>query len=77
MDKLRVWSETYEHAEFGEIEVTWLVDAVGRRTTLIAMQPDLWVPADEVADCLRWARDLQCSDIDECDDAKTRSALVI
>ena len=55
------WSEVYEHDEFGEIEITWEGPESGVRSFLIAIQPDLWVPAEEVADCLRWARNVQGS----------------
>ena len=52
------WSEVYEHAEFGEIEIVWSGRAPSR-THLIAIQSDLWTPDEEVADCERWARNLQ------------------
>ena len=52
------WSETYEHAEFGEIKITWLGVAPSR-TRLLAIEPDLWTPAAEVAACIEWARNLQ------------------
>jgi len=53
-----MWSEIYEHERFGTIEVTWN-DQKPSRTHLIAIQADLWTPADEVAACVEWARNLQ------------------
>ncbi len=53
-----MWSEVYEHEEFGEIEVTWNDDPPAR-THLMAIQGDLWTPAEEVEDCVRWAQSLQ------------------
>ncbi len=53
-----IWSEVYEHAEFGEIEIHWEGPDPGLRSFLIAIQPDLWVPAEEVADCIKWARNI-------------------
>ena len=52
------WSEVYEHAEFGEITVSWL-GVASDRTHLIAIQSELWTPAEEVEDCVRWVRNLQ------------------
>ena len=49
------WKEIYEHDEFGMIEVSWH-GSCPDRARLIAIQPDLWTPADEVADCLKWAK---------------------
>ena len=48
------WSEFYEHEEFGEIQVIWH-GLCPDRSSLIAIQPDLWTPAAEVDDCLKWA----------------------
>ena len=53
-----MWSETYEHDEFGEIEVLWS-DSVNDRHHLIAICPMLWTPVEEVEACIRWARNLQ------------------
>ena len=63
-----IWSETYEHAEFGEIEVSWLGVAPDR-SHLIAMQADLWTPAEEVAACIEWARNVQDGYMTRGDDA--------
>ena len=52
------WYEVYEHDEFGEIAITWDGEQ-GRRTHLVAIQADLWTPAEEVEACVRWARNLQ------------------
>ena len=49
------WSEIYEHDEFGEIRVDWH-GSCPDRSSLIAIQPDIWTPASEVADCLAWAK---------------------
>ena len=48
------WVETYEHSEYGEIELTWAGSAPDRYR-LIALQADLWTPQSEVDDCLQWA----------------------
>ena len=50
-----MWVEVYEHDEFGEIELTWDGQQPSR-THLIALQADLWTPAEEVDDCLEWAK---------------------
>ena len=70
MERLRIWCETYEHEEFGEIALSWL-GAEGDRSSLIALQSDLWTPVEEVEDCLRWARSLQYSDRCEGGDGGT------
>ena len=49
------WCEIYEHSEFGEIRVDWHGE-VPDRSRLIAVQPDIFTPAAEVADCLEWIR---------------------
>ena len=49
----------YEHEDFGEIEVTWSGSRTGARSFLIAIQADLWTPAEEVLACVEWARNLQ------------------
>ena len=49
------WTEVYEHDRFGSIEVTWLDRD---RTHLIAIQSELWTPAEEIAACVEWARNL-------------------
>jgi len=67
---VKVWSEVYEHAEFGEIQVSWL-GAAPDRSRLIAMQADLWTPAEEVESCVRWARNLQHDDVTRGGDAVT------
>ena len=53
-----MWSETYEHDDFGEIEVTWEGARSGLRSFLIAIAPEIWTPAEEVAACVEWARNL-------------------
>ena len=68
MDRLRIWIEVYEHEEFGEIQLTWLGEAPDR-SSLIALQFDLWTLVDEVEDCLKWARSLQRCETGESGDA--------
>ena len=53
-----MWFEIYQHEDFGEIVVTWN-DRPGTRAHLTAIQGDLWTPAEELADCVRWAQSLQ------------------
>jgi len=53
-----MWTEVYEHEEFGEIAVTWHGQQP-TRTHLIAIAPMLFVPAEEVEACVRWAQNLQ------------------
>jgi len=48
----------YEHDRFGEIKVVWEGDPP-ERAHLIAIQCDLWTPAEEVEACVKWARNLQ------------------
>ena len=66
-----MWTEEYEHDEFGSIAIPW-DDEEPIRSHLVAMQSEFWTPAEEVEDCLRWARNLQCSDADEGGDGGTR-----
>ena len=66
------WSEVYEHAEFGTIKISWSGARFGLRSFLIAIEPELWTPAEEVADCIRWARNLQLCEEGEGGDAGTR-----
>ncbi len=65
------WTETYEHEEFGEIAVTWF-DERPERTHLIAIQADFWTPAEEIEDCLRWARSLQDDDVTRAGDGDSQ-----
>ena len=51
-----MFNEQYDHEEYGTITVVW--DSP-MRTHLIAMEVDLFTPAEEIADCIRWAWDLQ------------------
>ena len=51
-----MYTEEYEHAEFGEIAVTW---SDRDRTHLIAIQADFWTPVEEITACIKWARNLQ------------------
>ena len=60
--------EIYEHDEFGSIELFWADEF---RSHLIAMQSEIFTSAEEVEDCLKWARSLQCSDADEGGDGGT------
>ena len=65
-----IWSEVYEHDRFGQIEVVWRGE-LGERSHLIAIQSDLWTPVEEVEDCIRWARNLQCCETGEGGDGGT------
>jgi len=56
--RVRCWVEVYEHAKYGVINLCWHGEEPDR-SRLIALQSDLWTPAEEIADCLEWARNLQ------------------
>jgi len=64
-----MWSEVYEHEDFGTIEVSWLGEQKGERAHLVALQSDLWTPVEEVESCIRWARNLQHEDVTRGGDA--------
>ena len=57
MEGLVTWEEIYEHDEFGTIVITW-DGAEPDRYHMIAMQTEFWTPAEEVAACLLWVRNL-------------------
>ena len=53
--KLRTVSEVYEHDDYGSMVLTWLVGP-GHERKLVAVQPGLFTPAEEVQALLDWAK---------------------
>ncbi len=53
---MRTWEEVYEHDQYGEISIVWK-GGEPTRSHMIAMQSELWTPAEEVQACLKWVRE--------------------
>lgn len=59
MRRLETWTSVIEHPAYGEIELLWTWQEHGdmyATPVLIGCQTSFWVPVDEVASLLDWAR---------------------